>query len=294
MGAVSASADPAGRIGEIVGDRYELISLIGRGGQSEVYRAWDRVDGDHVAVKICQWTNQDAAERMFREAYMMSQLRGTSAVRVLHQCQTNDGLVALVMELLDGSDLASLLEVRECDGIRAEYLWMAPILRPIVRTLEAAHEQGIVHRDLKPENIFVLEPARGGGVRLLDFGFAKMTRMPGITAPDTVAGSPSYIAPEVWERGVACATAQADVYALGVLVFRVLGGRAPFAGTMLDIARGALSTARPSLRALRPDLPPDVDEWVLQVLAKDPEHRFVNIGAAWRALDGVFMKATLA
>jgi serine/threonine-protein kinase len=275
------------RVGEVVGGRYELLSIIGRGVQSAVYRARDQVHGDLVALKVLQWSDPDAAERLFREARIMSQLQDVDAVRILHQCQTNDGNLALVMELLEGADLASILTAREDAKTRNEFAWMKPIIEPVVRTLEAAHQRGIVHRDLKAENVFVIDPSKGGGVRLLDFGFAKNVRSPGITAMDIVAGSPSYIAPEVWEKGAAKATSRADVYALGVLIFRILAGRPPFTGSLAEIAKSTINPARPSLWMLRNDLPREVDWWVLQVLAKVPEERFMNVTAAWRALAGL-------
>jgi serine/threonine-protein kinase len=287
MANVGQPADAVDRSGELVGGRYELLSLLGRGAQSEVYRARDRVHGDLVALKILQWATAEAVERMFREALIVSELRDVEAVRVLEQCTTDDGTPALVMELLEGSDLAGILSGREREGTRNDFAWMAPILEPVVRTLQAAHDRGIVHRDVKAENVFVIDPIHGGGVRLLDFGFAKNARMPGITAVDMVAGSPSYIAPEVWENGVARATHLADVYAVGVLVFRVLAGRTPFVGKMVEIAKAAIGSARPSLWAIRTDLPRDVDAWVFQVLAKKPEERFENVTAAWRALAGL-------
>jgi serine/threonine-protein kinase len=282
------SRPAAGRSGELVADRYLLKDVVGAGGQSVVYRASDRFGGPDVAAKVCEYGDPDAAERMFREALMMSRLEGTAAVRMLHQCQTDDGALVLVMELLSGRDLAAILRERDARGERPTFAWVASILEPIVRTLEAAHEREMVHRDVKAENVFVLDPAPGeahGGVRLLDFGFAKITRMPAITAADALAGSPSYMAPEVWKNGVAKATSRADIYALGVLVFRALAGRLPFEGTTVEVARAVMGAPRPSLHALRPDLPADVDAWVAQVLAIDPGSRFAKITAAWRALE---------
>jgi serine/threonine-protein kinase len=113
-------------------------------------------------------------------------------------------------------------------------------------------------------------------------------RLPSITAAEVFAGSPSYIAPEIWRDGAWRADARVDVYALGVLVFRILGGRMPFEGSTIEIARGALTSPRPSLHVLRPDLPDDLDSWVFQVLAIDPDHRFSKITAAWRAFEACF------
>jgi serine/threonine-protein kinase len=286
---MKTAEDFVGRTGEVVGDRYELLELLGSGGQSVVYKALDYRDGDHVAIKICAGADPDAGERMFREAFVMAQLQNTAAVRVLHHTKTYDGAFALVMELLEGSDLQSVLHMREGRGTKATHLWLTTMLEPIVDTLEAAHAQGIVHRDLKAENVFVLNPSPsrlGSDIRLLDFGFAKLQRMPRITAMDAAVGSPSYVAPEVWKDGAWRATPQVDIYALGVLVFRILAGKMPFEGNMIQIARLVLGARRPSLHQLRPDLPPEVDSWIDQVLAVEPLDRFARITAAWRALEG--------
>src|SRR5438105_8367506 len=180
------SLDPLRRVGQIVAGRYELVALIGTGGQGAVYRARDRKGGDEVALKLVASRDPDAVERTFREAQVMCQLRDTAAVRVLHQVRADDGALGLVMELLHGADLAHVIERREAEGVRAGAAFLAPLFEPVVATLETAHAHGVVHRDVKTSNVFVLAD---GGVRLLDFGFAKLLRAPQITAQDAVAGS---------------------------------------------------------------------------------------------------------
>lgn len=265
-------------------ERYELLDILGSGGQSVVYRARDRVDGDMVAVKILGWNDPDACERMFREARVMSELHGTAAVRVLHQVQTHDGIMGLVMELLAGKDLATCLEERERAGVRADKDFVAQVFEPIVRTLHEAHARGIVHRDIKTENIFLTEGPEGPGVRLIDFGFAKLLRSPTITAQEVVAGSPSYFAPEVWLEGSSSADTRVDVYALGVAIYRTLAGTLPFHGDPLALMQAVMAEERPSLHARRPDLNPAIDGWVVHALARDPARRFQHVAALWRAL----------
>jgi len=188
------------------------------------------------------------------------------------------------MELLEGEDLEARLRAMAERGERVDRRFLEEVLSPIVSTLEVAHSRGLVHRDLKAENIFLVDPAKGGGVRLLDFGFVKLLRAPTITGQEMVAGSPDYIAPETYLRGAAFVDARADVYALGVLLFRALGGQLPFTGSLVEILRDATSAPRPSLHALRPDLSPDVDAWVRQALAIDPDNRFRTVNGTWRAL----------
>jgi serine/threonine protein kinase len=157
-----------------------------------------------------------------------------------------------------------------------------PIIEPVVSTLETAHAAGILHRDLKPSNIFV---QKDGSVRLLDFGFAKFLRMRTVTLAGHIAGSPSYIAPECWKETTESLDQRIDVYGLSAVVFRALAGRAPFVGeSVIQIMRQCSSAPRPSLYALRPDLPQAIDDWVKAALAIEPDERFVTVRASWSAL----------
>jgi eukaryotic-like serine/threonine-protein kinase len=273
------------RLGEIVGGRYELRSVLGHGGQSVIYRAKDRTDGDEVAVKIQKLGDPDGIDRMFREARALLALGGTAALRVLHQTRTDDGAICLVTELLRGHDLTAHLEEIEAAGARMSLAEMVGTFGPIVDTLEAARERGIVHRDIKPENIFVIHAAYGGGVRLLDFGFTRFVHTRRLTQPGMVAGSPQYLAPEVW-AGVTDIDHRADVYALGVVLYRVLAGKGPFSGRINELLKIVRTAPRPSLHAVRPDLPEVIDDWVAHALAVDRQERFERVGALWNALLG--------
>lgn len=285
MGQVGGTTD---RSGQIVGSRYRLLKIIGHGGQGVVYEALDLKDGDQVAVKVLadrHWRDPDARERMFREARAMTELAGTHAVRVFDQVWNNN-LLCLVMELLEGEELDDYLKRAEAAGYRMDPGLLVQLIDPVVDTLDKAHDLGIVHRDLKPGNIYLLSPRLGGGVRVLDFGFAKFMRMRGFTASGVIAGSPHYIAPEAW-MGRKDLDQRIDVYALGAIVFRCLGGRTPFPDDGLaNLLRAVTRNARPSLRALRPDLPEEVDEWVAQALAIEPDERFIGVRGMWAAFKG--------
>ena len=271
------------RLGEVVGGRYELRGVLGQGGQSVIYRAKDRVDGDEVAVKILKAGDRDAVDRLFREARALLSLGGTAALRVLHQTSTSDGAACLVTELLRGRDLDEHLREIEGEGGRMPLPEVIAMFEPIVKTLDAACERGIVHRDVKPANIFVVHPAYGGGVRLLDFGFTRFVHARPMTAPGIVAGSPTHLAPEAW-AGASDIDHRADVYALGVVLFRVLSGQLPFSGRVNELIQMVRTAPRPSLHALRPDLPKVVDAWVECALAIKREDRFQRASALWSAL----------
>ncbi len=276
----------ANREGEVIGHRYRLVDTLGSGGQGTVYRGVDLRQGDEVAVKVLEPVADDRSwrDRIFREAHALTILTGTAAVRVLHQAWADDGAFCIVTELLHGVDLESFLHQREAVDAKIDPRSLLPMLLPVVETLEAAHARGILHRDLKPSNIFILDD---GSVRLLDFGFAKFTRMPTVTQAGMVAGSPSYMAPEIWQNAPSLGPS-IDVYSLGAILFRALAGRPPFcADTLSDMLTLVTSAPRPSLHALRPDLPRKLDAWVTHALAISPVDRFSRPRALFNAISSL-------
>jgi serine/threonine-protein kinase len=191
------------------------------------------------------------------------------------------------MERLHGQDLSDYLAERAERGEKLDVPEVLRLLRPVADTLEIAHDAGIVHRDLKPENLFVSTT----GVRVLDFGFVRFVTRRGLTQPGFAAGSPSYMAPEVW-LGQENFDQRVDVYGLGAIVFRALAGRAPFVSRQLaEIFKAVTREPRPSLHALRPDLPAAIDDWVEHALAIDPDARFSRVRAMWNALRAIAERA---
>jgi eukaryotic-like serine/threonine-protein kinase len=273
----------------LAGERYERLGVIGSGGQGTVYRAFDRWTKRAVAIKVLgpeAAHEPRAAERLSREQQALSALKGTAAVEVLDVFRSSDGGLSLVMELLSGTNLEEELRLLEDAQQRMSLERVAQVFDPIVDTLEIAHRAGILHRDLKPANVFLLE---GGGVRLLDFGMARLKKSQPLTADGTVMGSPSYMAPEAWWGKSPLVDHRADVYSLGVILFRVLAGELPFSGLSLyEKMLGSTKSPRPSLVAKRPGSPRDADEWVALALAIDREQRFQNVRALWTAFLSTF------
>jgi serine/threonine protein kinase len=275
-------------VSRVVDRRYELHSVLGRGGHGIVYRATDLENNSEVALKFLH--DSVAADpqynaRMLREAQVMAALVGTSAIRVHGLRSTPEGALYLVMELLDGQDLDEYLGAIEERGQRLSCARLFELLGPIVDTLEAAHRRGIVHRDLKPGNIFVL---RSEGVRLLDFGLAKVMTASPLTHDGMIAGSPSYIAPEVWRGNPRVLDQRIDVYSLGAIAYRALSGKVPFGGgSLIEKFQLATTGERPSLYLERPDLPKAVDGWVAQALAIEADKRFQKVRTMWSALQAV-------
>jgi serine/threonine-protein kinase len=225
---------------------------------------------------------------MEREALAMARLRGTSAVYVHGMATAQDGMLYVAMEMLYGKDFEDYLLEAEKVGGRIKGVKLLEVLRPVAATLHEAHRQGIIHRDLKPSNVFIVDPERGGGVRLLDFGLAKLLDAGTLTNDGMIAGTPSYIAPEAWRGTSKTLDHRIDVYSLGVIVFRALSGKLPPPSSdVLEICRWATSGERPSLRALRSSLPASIDPWVQRALAIKPEQRFQTIAEAFGALEAI-------
>ena len=275
--------------GDELDGRYRLISEIGRGAYGTVYRGRDLETRTEVAIKLLrQSTDPELVTRFEREALALARLRGTSALYVHAFGRSPSGAVYIVMELLRGKDLEQFLVEAEALGGRLKPANMLELLRPVAATLEAAHARNIVHRDLKPSNIFVIDSDAGGGVRLMDFGLVKLLGADSLTSEGMVAGTPSYIAPECWSGAPKILDHRIDLYSLGVLVFRCLGGQVPYSTkNILELCRWAQQGERPSLRVLRPKLPASIDDWVQKALAIAAGDRFQTVRAMWTSLEAV-------
>ena len=276
------------RVGQVVGERYEFLDIIGRGGQGVVYRAFDRWAARPVAVKVLgskAMREPQVVARLMREQEAMTVLKGTAAVELFDVCRGHEGELCLVMELLTGMDLDDYLFTVEQRGERMPLPRVREVFEPIVSTLETAHAAGILHRDLKPANLYLLET---GGVRLLDFGLARLKNAAPLTAAGAVMGSPSFMAPEAWQGVSDLLDSRVDVYSLGVILFRVLTGELPFSGaSMHEKFLSTTTGARPSLLKYRPELASNADDWLARALAVDRERRFASVRALWSALLGL-------
>jgi serine/threonine-protein kinase len=263
------------------------MQVVGKGAHGLVYRGLDRDTDADVAVKVIHTgvAHQSELEaRMEREYEAIQALAGTAATRV-HGIMREDGALCLVMEFLRGQDFDEYLADIEEQGRRIDSGTLIEFLDPIAETLEKAHEIGILHRDLKPGNIFI--PGRGGSsaVRLLDFGLSRSGSSSPITLDGVVIGSPSYIAPEVWEGNPRALDHRIDVYSFGAIIFRALAGRVPFPVKSIREKLDAAKTApRPSLHAIRTDLAPSIDGWVQKALAIDRNERFDRVRSMWDTL----------
>jgi serine/threonine-protein kinase len=285
-----AGADP--KPGDVIDSRYRLDSELGRGGHGLVFRAFDQEQQIEVALKILNQAISDDPQytvRLWREAQSLAALWGSSVVRVYgFNTDEANGFVYMSMELLEGETLADHLRDIEEFGDRMSAFSVLETLDPVARALHTAHSRGIIHRDLKPSNIILLYPEKGGGTRLMDFGLAKIQGALQVTQAGMVAGSPSYIAPELWRAKPF--DHRIDVYSFGAVIFRSLAGRPPFTGeSMVDILMAATMGERPVLSTIRPELPREVDDWVKKALAIEAEDRYAYVSSMWNDLIRIVM-----
>ena len=261
-------------LGELIAERYELNELVGTGGMSSVYKAHDRLLERTVALKVLHerfMTDEEHVERFKHEARAVAQLSHPNIVTVIDRGE-RDGRQFIVFEYVDGENLKELV-VREAplavgDAVR--------LVLPIAQALAFAHQHGLVHRDVKPQNVLLPED---GDVKVTDFGIARSLDVQGgITQTGTVMGTSDYIAPEQ-ARG-AKATAQTDVYALGIVLYELLTGEVPFSGdNFVAVAMQHINEPVPSVRERWPDVSPRLDAAVRRALAKSPRDRFPSMEA---------------
>jgi serine/threonine-protein kinase len=280
------------QLGDVIDGQYRLVRQIGEGGHGTVFEAEDLDIGAPVALKFLRAEVADTPEfatRMRREARAMGALSGTAAVQIYAYNRAKNGPMYIVMELLRGKDFEKFLREYEREVGKLPRSKLFELVSPIVDTLDIAHQRGIVHRDIKPANIFVLDSTARGPVRLLDFGLVKdLASSTPLTQDGLVVGSPSYIAPESWQGKSDKVSPAADIYAMGAVIYRSFAGEVPFAAsTLIDVVRMATRGPRPSLHAIRPDLPQAVDAWVARALAIEPKQRFQSVRELWLSLVGL-------
>src|SRR5688572_19600060 len=233
--------------GDNIDGKYELESLLGKGGMGEVWTARNTTLGVRRALKLIRTDagSPDSTDRLLYEAQAAARLVEPAIVRVFDFGKTSWGDPYIVMEMLEGEDLMSVIRRRE----RLSPVKAARALLPVIRALAGAHGHGIVHRDLKPENIFLAKLPDGRvQPKLLDFGIAKLKNAIGLrlTTDGAVMGSPLYMAPEQ-ARGEDV-DERADIWALTVVLYEAIAGQPPFMGDdRAQVARAVAEASPPPL-----------------------------------------------
>jgi serine/threonine protein kinase/WD40 repeat protein len=256
-------------------DGYEILGVLGRGGMGVVYRARQVLLNRPCAVKmILAGAHAGAPEavRFHAEAEAIARLQHPNIIQI-HHIGEADGLPYFELEYVDGGSLDKLLDGAPWPARRA-----AALVELLARGVAEAHRQGIVHRDLKPGNVLM---TADGTPKIGDFGVAKaLNTDTGLTATNSILGSPGYMAPEQAEGNARQVGPLADVYALGAILYEVLTGRPPFRGaTILETLEQARTAEPVSPRRLLPRLPRDIETIALKCLRKDPAKRYDSASA---------------
>lgn len=272
----TGSDDPL--IGRVLSGLYRIGERIGEGGMGAVYRAEHVKLRKEFAIKVLvpdAASREMALERLRQEAIAASSIDHRNIVRVVNLDETDDGLLYIVMELLEGQSLADRIEESVLDAEDA-----IEIALQICSALQATHARGIVHRDLKPDNIFLTTRDGETVVKILDFGISKVKRDDAenvrVTKTGQLVGTPLYMSPEQ-AKGETDMDHRVDIYALGVLLYEMVAGEPPFSGSnyfQILWKHGNEEPPKPSSHDHARRIPPALEEAILRALAKDPEDRF--------------------
>jgi len=276
-------------IGRVLDGKYELVRLIGTGGMGGVYEAQHHLIGRRMAVKLLHAEyarDENVVQRFKREATSTSAVGHENIVEITDMGVTDTGELFLVMEYLDGRDLASVIE----EVGRGSQGWSCFIVAQVLSALEATHAAGIVHRDLKPANVFLAaRPETESFVKIVDFGISKVRAdeqgvTQGLTRTGELLGTPQYMSTEQ-ARGDTGIGAPTDIYSAGVILYETLTGQQPYTGkTYTDILLKILTEEPPDPAMLRPDLAPGLLAAIRRAMMRDPAERFASASAFLEAI----------
>ena len=266
-------------IGKRLDGRYEIHELIGVGGMAYVYKAYDRVEGRWVAIKILKEefsNNSDFLRRFRNESKAIAVLNHPNIVKV-YDVSFGDQIQYIVMEFIDGITLKEYIEQE--GTIR----WQEAVhfTTQILMALECAHEKGIIHRDIKPQNIMLLQD---GSIKVADFGIARFLQSETQTMTDKAIGSVHYISPE--QASGDYITDKADIYSVGVMLYEMLTGKLPFvADNAVSVALMQLQAKPVMPRELNPSIPRGLEQITMRAMEKNPVDRFQSAGEMLDDLD---------
>jgi serine/threonine-protein kinase len=269
--------------GTRLGDRYDILGVLGAGGMGVVYKARDLELDDVVALKMLKpglLADEEQLDRLKSEIRLARRITHPNVLRTFDFGEV-DGRPFISMEYVRGMTLRYLIK----QAGRIPYSAALRIARQLSAGLAAAHEVGVLHRDIKPENL-ILEAS--GNAKLMDFGIARPIQRaaPGLTQPGTFVGTPAYSAPE--QIAGAAVDERADIYASGVLMCEMFSGKVPFEGdSTLEIYAAQMQSEAIRPSAWWPEMPPALEALILRCIEREPSRRFqsaVELGAALAAL----------
>lgn len=278
---------PTTHEGRVVAGKFRLDHVLGEGGMGVVYAATNLDLFKRVAIKIIRdelGTSEGLVARMLHEARSAARLESEHVARVLDVGRMDSGAPYIVMECLDGSDLATHLHASGALPVETAVLYLLQACEAVAE----AHAAGILHCDIKPENLFLSCRADGESIlKVLDFGIARNLTAHAKTAPnlpEDVVGSPSYMAPEAMRPDV-CVGPAADIWSLGAVLYELLTAQKPFdADRVADIFERVMNTQPAPPRVLVPSLPEGLEAIILRCLTKKEEARFASVADLAAAL----------
>lgn len=284
---VSQSAAPV--IGSVFEGRYRVVSLIGRGGMGDVYLGEDTRLRRRCALKVLHAAlaeDRTNVERFLREAQMIASLEHRNIVDIYAYGEEPSGLIFFAMELLTGEDLDARLKHRaeRPFAVHDACVWAVQIAQAVA----VVHDAGLIHRDLKTSNVFLAQRRDGEEIcKLLDFGIARAEDSSDLTRTGVALGTPNYMSPEQIRN--VDVDRRSDIYSFGVLLFKLLTGKALFSGEAIQVAMQHCSTPprAPSTVAPAAGISAALDAIVLTCLAKEPGDRFQSMRDVEAALTAV-------
>ncbi len=281
-GAPTSSRTAEPRVGSLFAGRYEILSVLGKGGMGIVYKAHDKDLDDLVAIKTLKSEALSAdptlLDRFKQEIRLARRITHPNILRT-HDLGESNGLRYLSMEFVKGITLKHLVEQDQLPPLPVALR----IAKQVCAGLAAAHEVGVIHRDIKPQNILI-EPT--GGLKIMDFGIARLTEDRGMTATGTVIGTPDYMSPEQ-ARGQAL-DFRSDIYSTGVVLYELFTGSLPFEGdSPLAVVLKHVQEKPPSPQAKNPKIDPKIAAIILRCMQKEPADRYQTVNDLYEALTKV-------
>ncbi len=257
-------------VGMYLADRYEIVSKVGAGGMSDVYKAKDHILGRFVAIKVLKpefSEDRNFVTKFRTEAQSAAGLEHPNIVNI-YDVGSEEGLHYIVMEYVEGITLKTYIEKKG----QLTFKESVSIAIQVSRGIEAAHNKNIIHRDIKPQNIII---STEGKVKVTDFGIARAATSNTISSD--VMGSVHYASPEQARNGFV--DNRSDIYSMGILMYEMVTGRVPFDGdTTVAIAIQHLQEEMTSPKVYAPNLPVSLEKIILKCAQKNPDRRYQNIG----------------